>query len=41
MFDKKASGFIFDAYFDREYANVASNNSTYSILIISEINRSH
>ena len=37
--DKKVSSFIFNTYFDRESVNVASGNCTYSILIISEINR--
>ena len=36
----KVSSLIFDAYFDREYVNAASNKSTYSIFIISEVNRS-
>ena len=37
--DKKVLNFIFDACFDCECVNVASNNCTHSILIISEINR--
>ena len=39
--DKIVSSFSFDTYFDRQYVNVALNNSTHSVLIISRINRSH
>ena len=37
--DKTISSFIFETHFNRWYVNVASNNSTDSILINSKINR--